>query len=178
VEFGIACENGGNAAERQEYLEGATSYGLKKAWLGKTFNYKDGKTYTIVGLKARSSKFPVVCINDAGQKMVFTSELITAYMTNPTNIEQALVEAQIKEMRKAYVWHGALGSLGLKEAWLDKTFKHNGHACTIVGLHEKGRHGNRETFVVVQDNEEKKKLYLAPIDAVVKAMGGKTKAAA
>tara|TARA_X000001388_G_C2213035_1_gene115946 strand:+ start:381 stop:803 length:423 start_codon:yes stop_codon:yes gene_type:complete len=35
-------------------------YGLEKEWLGQSFDSR-GKTYTVVGLNTKASKYPVIC---------------------------------------------------------------------------------------------------------------------
>jgi len=159
IKFLITGENGVNAADRQAYLRYAKSlFELQPEWLDKTFE-RDDETFTIVGLNLRSSKYPVITKTADGKSSRWRADSIIAMMTGVDPIE-----LRLKEARKDYLL--ATEYTGLKKEWLDQSYKIGNEPLVIVGLRTKGRN----ELVLVEDRQHKHRL--APIESVIKAMGG------
>jgi len=80
-EFKIVFTDAGESNVTEEaWLFNAESFGLDKNWLGQSFLYH-GKRYTIIGLKPRSRKYPVLCSNGWNDRRTkFTTSLIISSM--------------------------------------------------------------------------------------------------
>ena len=74
------------------------------------------------------------------------------------------VDLLLKEARKDYLL--ATEYTGLKEEWLGQSFKIRNEPLVIVGL----RSTSRNEYVLLENRQHKHKR--APIDLVIKAMGG------
>lgn len=64
--------------ERELYKQQGFIYGLKPEWLG-TEILSAGRPMTIVGLKARSAKNPVIIADQAGKRFVTSVDAILTY---------------------------------------------------------------------------------------------------
>jgi len=89
IDAGIVGEGGVNKADEKLWRDFATLNGLDPDAFGKTFTY-GGKTFTIVGVKTKSSKYPIIGLNGDGKRYKFPiSVLDTASKKSeaePTNI--------------------------------------------------------------------------------------------
>jgi len=72
---GIADIVNGMAVDRSatDFKQSCFLYGLKPEDLGRTFKSNSGETYTIVGAKPRSSKYPIICASPNGKKYKFSA---------------------------------------------------------------------------------------------------------
>ena len=65
-----------NTLESREYINLAYTYGLKKEWLGRQFKSWQGTIYTIIGLRSRLRKYPVIAIGPQGGRYKFAADVV------------------------------------------------------------------------------------------------------
>ncbi len=70
-----------NAEDVENWNLYSEMFGLKREWLGKTFNY-DGATNTIIGIEPSRRKYPVKVLKNGGGISLYTVESIKALLKN------------------------------------------------------------------------------------------------
>ena len=65
----------------QEFKRCASLYGLKPDDLNKTFTWA-GKTYTLIGMSRRRSKYPFIGVNSSGKEYKFGREIAVLIRPN------------------------------------------------------------------------------------------------
>ena len=75
----VTAQNSDGTVDTKETTDFKTyaeiRYGMKKSDLNRTFNFR-GRTYTLVGAKPRSSKFPLLGKRDDGKVFKFGVDLV------------------------------------------------------------------------------------------------------
>jgi hypothetical protein len=131
------------------YKELCEQFGLKREWLGKTFEDK-GTTYTIVGLNPRSKRYPVKTTFGNGQNATWNATYVAGRMGG--NLAELRKAEQAKQREEDRANYKRLASLfGLKPEWLDQQFTFKTRTMTVVGLAP-----NRRRFPVVAADEHGK----------------------
>jgi len=82
VEFALLDADGNaQTQERVDFERYASSYGLKKDDLDKTFKTFDGKEYRIVGLRRRARKRPILAESlRNGKSYIFGAQEVAAFL--------------------------------------------------------------------------------------------------
>lgn len=72
-----------NTKESESFRRFASSYELNPDDLGRTFQFGE-KTYTIIGMKPRSRKYPILCENN-GKTYKFPASTVRMYLRDQQN---------------------------------------------------------------------------------------------
>lgn len=81
IELVELTEPGAETPEAQDYLKKAELYGLKADWLGKSFIGSKGRSFRIVGLKPKASKYPVLGEDQStGRRFKFGADYVRLKM--------------------------------------------------------------------------------------------------
>jgi len=70
----VSCGSDADAAQR-EWDKYAPMLGLTSEDFGKTFS-QDGKLFTVVGIKPKSPKFPIIAMDASGTRYKFTKAVM------------------------------------------------------------------------------------------------------
>ena len=81
VTASIIDEDGVDKAAKREWDLYAGQFGLKSEWFGKEFN-SQGRTFTVVGIKPRARKMPVVAKNGDGSLYKFRAAALISRFGN------------------------------------------------------------------------------------------------
>jgi hypothetical protein len=77
LNIGTIAEDGtASTKEASDYIAYASIFQLDKKWLNKSFTHTNGHEYTVIGLKPRSKKAPVLCERDDGKLFKFPANVI------------------------------------------------------------------------------------------------------
>lgn len=76
IRFGLVEAESSEDAERKRFREAAGLFGLTVADYGRTFKYHDGATYTVVGIRPKARKRPVLAKSQNGKTYSFPIGLV------------------------------------------------------------------------------------------------------